>query len=280
MKNTDFRWQLFLKDLAVEVSMTTREIEVFTYQFDRQREHRSVSEIKQSIYTDKFIGGENYKNISSNVYAKLSDLGLDVESTNGKHADVTWQWLKGRYPQWEEQLLGRSKLGIDTLWAKLKELGKYAPERMGMYIVGNEIDKAGAGCNSSSPKLFLDLVPKGTQGLKFKILSEKMGHVLLLNRDEANVVYCLCPSKFAPSVNLHRGEKIVPSESDYAYLGAEMIGKEEWWGWIVDRVPPLSWLDDAARNEDLQLKAEQLTELLSQVELQKGEVLHTFYRVS
>lgn len=46
-----------------------------------------------------------------------------------------------------------------------------------------------------------------------------------------------------------------------------MVGKEEWWGWIIDRMPPLSWLDDAAGNTALQLNAEHLTELLSQVEL-------------
>lgn len=56
-------------------------------------------------------------------------------------------------------------------------------------------------------------------------------------------------------------------ESTHAYLGAEMVGKEEWWGWIIDRMPPLSWLDDAAGNTALQLNAEHLTELLSQVEL-------------
>jgi hypothetical protein len=280
MNNVIFCWQLFLKYLAVEVSMTPKEIEVFTYQFDRQREHQSVSEIKQSIYADKTIGGENYKQISRRVYAKLSDLGLDIESENGKHADVTWQWLKGKYPQWEEQFLGRSQLGVGGLWAKLKELGKYAPERMGMYIAENEIQTAGALPKDYQLKPFLDLVPKGTQGLKFKIVSEGMGQVLLLNRDEASVVYCLCPSEFAPSINLHRGEKIVPQpESAYAHLGAEMVGNEEWWAWIVDEMPPLSWLD-AARHQALQLNAEQLTELLSQVELQKGEVLHTFYRVS
>ncbi len=69
------------------------------------------------------------------------------------------------------------------------------------------------------------------------------------------------------------------SESTRAYLGAVMIGKEEWWGWIVSEMPPLSWLG-AARDTALQLNAVQLAKLLSQVELQQGEVVHTFYRVS
>jgi hypothetical protein len=68
-------------------------------------------------------------------------------------------------------------------------------------------------------------------------------------------------------------------ESTYAHLGAETRGREEWWGWIVSEMPPLIWLG-AARDTALQLNAVQLAELLSQVELQHGEVLDTFYRAS
>lgn len=53
----------------------------------------------------------------------------------------------------------------------------------------------------------------------------------------------------------------------------------EWWVWIVPQMPILSWLEEA-RDRVLQLNTVQLAELLTQVELQEGEVLHTFYRVS
>lgn len=277
MTEVNVRWHLFLNDLAVKVELTAGEIEVFTYQFDSQREHQSNTEIKKSIFADKNIGGDNHKRIIGNVYAKLSNLGVDYGNATAERIDVVWQWLKQEYPQWEERLLGRSKLGVEALWTQLKELGKYAPERMGAYIAENEVQKAGA-LKNPQPNSFLQAVPQGIDGLKFKIVSEGMGQVLLLNYDDAKVVYCVCPSTQAPSINVNRGEMSIPQpESPYAYLGAEP-GKEEWWGWIVPQMPILSWLEEA-RDRVLQLNAVQLAELLTQVELHQGEVLHTFYRV-
>lgn len=256
MTEINFRWQLFLRDFAVQPKLieklTPGEIEVFTYQFDLLREHWSVSEIRKSISVDLGVGDGNFNRITKNIYPKLTDLGIDYKNAKGERSDVVWQWLKQEYPKWEAQLLGRSKLGVEALWSRLKELGRYAPDRMGICIIQADVQKAGALPKDYQPKPFLQDVPKDSEGLKFKIVSEFKGEVLLLNYDEAHVVYCLCPSEFAPSSNLDGGETIVPQpESEHAYLGAEMVGKEEWWGWIVSKMPPLSWLG-AARNTALQ----------------------------
>jgi hypothetical protein len=287
MTETNFRWQSFLDHLAGKAELATQEAEVFKYQFDPQQEHQSQKSIAESFDKKNHRQNGTYNSTIKRVYnkLKLTDLGIDFETAAADKSDVVWQWLKREYPQWEEKLLGRSTLGIDALWSQLKGLGKYAPERMGISIADNNIDKANAFPTDDRPKPFLDKVAKNTKGLKFKISSENMGQVLLLNNGEMNEVYCFCPSEFAPSINLHRGEKILPErESKYPYLGAATLGRVEWWGWIVKEMPPLSWLEaafQASRTEDmaLRLNAEQLAELLSQVKLQQGEVLHTFYRV-
>jgi hypothetical protein len=269
------RWRLFLTDKATKSELTGKEMEIFIYQFDLQREHLPNTEIAKSIEAERFISFDNFKERTDSIYKKFQS---NIKDEKGTRPDRMWQWLKKEYPQWEDQLLGRSKLGVEALWIQLKELGRYAPERMGLYSAENQLQTASALPKDYQPKPFLKSVTQGTDKLKFKLLSEGVGQVLLLNCDDAKVVYCLCPSEFAPSFNLEQKELSVPqSESDYAYLGAEP-GKEEWWAWIVNKLPPLSWLE-SARSTALQLSAVQLAELLSQVELQKGEVLHTFYKV-
>jgi hypothetical protein len=280
MTETNFRWQSFLDHQAVKAGLASKEIEAFKYQFDLQREHQSAQAIAKSF------GKENpfdtsYDTTIKRVYNKLTNLVIDLATTADK-AGVVWQWLRQEYRQWVEQFLGPSGLGVDDLWSKLRNLAKYAPDRMGMYVAGGDVPIMGVFPRNYRPSPFLTEVPKGTQGLKFKIVtSEKMRKVLLLQYDdEAKVVCCFCPSEFASSTNLHRGEKILPQqpESRYAYLGATTTGKEEWWGWIICEMPPLSWLK-AAEDTTLPLNTEQLAELLIQVKSHEGEVLRTFYRV-
>jgi hypothetical protein len=281
MTETNFSWQSFLDHLAVEAGLASQETKAFKHQFDRQQENQSAKAIEESFIKKNSVEKGTYQSHIKRVYAKLINLGIDVDRvTAADKPGVVWQWLKQEYPNWKEKCLERSPLGVDALWSKLRNLGKYAPDRMGMFVAENYVEKAGALPEDYQPKPFLDEVPKGTQGLKFKIVSKGMGKVLLLNYDDKEkVVYCFCPSRFAPSMSLHRGETLVPQpESKFPYLGAKTLGTEEWWGWVVTEMPPLSWLE-AAQNTALQLNTEQLAELLSQVESHEGEVLRTSYQV-
>jgi hypothetical protein len=301
MTEADFRWQSFLDRLAGKAELAKQEAVAFKYQFDRQQEHQSTKSIEESFDKKNHYENGTYNSTIKRVYNKLNNLGIDLlDKPAADKSDVVWQWLKQNYPQWEEQLLGRSKLSIDALWSQLKELGQHAPDRMGIYIAENKIETMGVFPEGYQPQPYLSEIPQGTQRLKFKIVSENsenMEQVLLLTRDESKVVYCLCPSEFAPSIDLNKSEKVLPqsefapiinlnksekvlpqSESKYAYLGAETRGREEWWGWIVSEMPPLSWLD-TARDTALELKSAQLAELLSRVESQQGEVLYTSYLV-
>lgn len=216
---------------------------------------------------------------------KAGEHGKKIQTEVLKNEELTregsiWKGLEDAYPHWqkEKQIVTIEPIqSTQELWSRLKDLGKYAPERMGIYISENKIQKASAVRRSSQSNQFLEEVPKSTPGVHFKILNQGIKKVLLLNRD-ANQVLCLCPSALAPSINTDKEQKVVPS------IGVDSLGREEWWGWIVDEMPPLSWLEaafQASSTEDkaLQLSAKQLAELLNWVELQKGEVLYTSYQV-
>jgi hypothetical protein len=280
MSELTIRWHLFLTDQAIKFDLTPTEREVFACQYALRHEHSPNSKVVNSIETDLKMTPDNIKERSEGIFKKLrKSKEINFETDKGRRTDIVWQWLKQEYPKWEDRILGRSKLGVEAIWTQLKELGRYAPDRMGIYITENQIQTASALPKNYQPKPFLQVIPNDTEGLRFKIHSENMGQILLLNRDEENIVHCMCPSEFAPSINLNYREMSIPqAESDYASLGTEP-GKEEWWAWIINNLPPLSWLE-SAKATALQLSAVQLVELLSQVELQKGEVLYTFYKVT
>ncbi len=282
MTETNFSWQSFLDHLAVKAGLASQETKAFKHQFDLQQEHQSTIAIAKSFVDKNHVEKGTYKKNLDHVYYKLTKLGIDFgEATAVDKPGVVWQWLKQEYPNWKEKCLERSKRGVDALWSQLRNLGKHAPDRMGMFVAENDVPRISALPEDYQPSPFLNEVPKGTQGLKFKIVSEGMGkNVLLLNYDDKEkVVYCFCPSRFAPSMSLHRGETIVPQpESKFPYLGAKIPGTEEWWGWIVTEMPPLSWLKEA-QDTALQLNTEHLAELLSQVASHEGEVLRTSYQV-
>jgi hypothetical protein len=171
----------------------------------------------------------------------------------------------------------------DELWSRLKGLGRYAPDRMGIYEKKVDIlNMGGAFQEEDLPKLFLDTVIKGTENLKFKVLSKERGKILLLlNYDEAGNIWCVCPSIHTPSIELNRGEMIVPQlEAPKLFLPRpRMVGKEQWWAWIVSEEPPLSWFEQMRNNRGEKLSNRQLLELLRLAEVKNGEVLHTYYWV-
>jgi hypothetical protein len=167
----------------------------------------------------------------------------------------------------------------------LKELGDYSPRRMGIYPQP-QIDisnMGGAFEEEDLPKRFLETVYKGTERLKFHILSEGRGKVLLLlNREESGKIYCVCPSILTPSVEFDLGgEIIVPQpEAPKPYLRIPTTaGKEDWWAWIINEEPSsLSWWDKMRNNRGSLITNQQLADLLG-LAARQGEVLHTYYRV-
>jgi hypothetical protein len=285
MTVVDLRWQSFLQDAGVRAKLTVGEMEVWQFQFDRSRERWTVAEIKQALQQEKNTGKDSYKGIIRSVYNRLEDLGVSFENDNDKAVKV-WEWLRSEFPSWDEARYGRSKLSKAELWDQLKELGNYAPDRLGMFTaqaqdaVGADIGRMNAlPPEYRQPSPFLAEIPRGTAGLKFRVTTDQgLRRVLLLNRDESGVVVCMCPSPFVQSAFVQGGELVVPdARSGYAYLGADTPGKEEWWAWLVPQMPSLSWLQDIVGV--LELQSLQLADLLSSVEITEGEVLHTFYQV-
>ncbi|MGB7417399.1 MAG: hypothetical protein WA902_24595 [Thermosynechococcaceae cyanobacterium] len=273
------RWQLFLNELAFQVDLTRRETEVFIYYFELEREHLSNPEIRESFVDENNIGLDYYNNLINGICDKMSELGINYEENRGTRLELIWRFLRQRYPKWEKKLFANEEVSTRSLWMQLKELGRYAPEKMGIYISENHVQRANALPIGYQNEPFLRNISKGTDGLRFKIKYEGMGQVLLLNCDQEDEVFCLCPSRFAPEINLRNREMEIPQpESQYACLGAAVPGKEEWLAWIVNDLPPLTWLG-AARNTALQLSIENLEELVTQVELMKGKVLYSYYRV-
>lgn len=74
--------------------------------------------------------------------------------------------------------------------------------------------------------------------------SDRAGHLLLLDEGPEGVVYCLCPSWFAPDTRLRPGRNYLPQEgSDYdSFVITGKPGREQLLAVITDEPLELDWL--------------------------------------
>jgi hypothetical protein len=273
----DRHWLEFLDRIATEEDLSITQAETLRAKFPAVNLMANDKDLVKQLYVED----------ATPRLRKLYQAFDCLQKIEGKGKAIALRKeINDRYKQEQEALVRSTEAPTkDELWSQLKELGDYSPRRMGIYQKP-QIDisnMGGAFEEEDLPKRFLDTVPKGTERLKFQILSEGRGKVLLLlNREESGKIYCVCPSILTPSIEFDLGgEMIVPQpEAPKPYLRIPTTaGKEDWWAWIVNEEPSsLDWWEKMRNNRGSLLTNQQLADLL-RLAGRQGEVLHTYYWV-
>jgi hypothetical protein len=274
----DRPWLDFLDRIAIEKNLTASQVETLQAKFPKVNEEVNNTELAKQLFKDPAPRLRM-------LYKAFDCLQSDGKDQGKGKAITLRKYLNDRYNGEQEVLVRSIELPSSAeLWSRLKGLGHHTRDRMGIRVKPMTLAKMGGVFKEKdSSSEFLDTVAKGTERLQFKIYKGRGKVVLLLNRDEAGDIWCICPSVRMPSFEFDREEMIVPQpESDDPYLLIpEDAGKEDWWAWIVSEEPrQLSWWDKAQNPDGYKLLPHDLLGLLQYVmKNQNGEVLHTYYRV-
>jgi hypothetical protein len=184
----------------------------------------------------------------------------EKQQRRSKPLEDVWKWLKDEYPNWLKKLTNDFQDSTsDELWDRLREIGLSAGKKLNV----EEIDPNSADSD--------------TRQIKLKIIAEARSKIVVLTRDKEGIS-CVCPSKLARDTNLENQQLIISQKiSNYS--------ENQYWLWcIFNKVDSedleaeielnLSWLNEASRFKNFQLKSHHLWELFTQVELQKADVFY------
>ncbi len=104
--------------------------------------------------------------------------------------------------------------------------------------------------------------------LRLTFDSDWEGHLLLLDEGPEGIVYCLCPSQFAPDTRLRRGvvELPQPGAPDNAFeITGEVYGREHLLAIVSDEPLGLDWLSRDSQRPARELSQENLDTLLNRL---------------
>lgn len=120
--------------------------------------------------------------------------------------------------------------------------------------------------------------------VRLAIESEREGHLLLLNEGADGLVYCLCPSWFAPSTRVRVGRNEYP-QAESRYRGFVVTGKpgrEHVLAVITDEPLGLDWMPTDARIPSRVLNADDVRmvlERLRELSTDRWMVMSTYFDV-
>ncbi len=176
------------------------------------------------------------------------------------------KWKKVR--QWHEE-----KLYPSWLWQQVRRVS------LPTTLMGVRRSETVADLKMfpDTPSPYLTEVPVGS-AIIFEGEFEPSCHLLLLERDAENIVYCLCPSKFAPNSKCNGDRVKLPQAKNEAFQPS-VIGSEQLVAILSTAEPSFSWWE-RARLEAMALQSDQLQDVLNYVETaQDVQVLYSEYQV-
>ena len=121
--------------------------------------------------------------------------------------------------------------------------------------------------------------------VRLAIEFDRAGHLLLLDEGPEGVVYCLCPSLFAPDTRLRRGtvELPQPGACDNAFeITGAVYGREHLLAIVSDEPLDLDWLSRDSQQPARVLNQEDIGVLLNRLRALsagRGQALATHFEV-
>ncbi|WP_054464597.1 DUF4384 domain-containing protein [Planktothricoides sp. SR001] len=223
-----------------------------------------------------------YRQQLASICAKLEEMGCPPSEGADRWKNCR-EWLREeRFKQWAKEQGLIKPLTIEECWNELKTKAENSQpttdkEMQSELIVEKwepRLSDMGARRNIKRQQF------PANSDLTYRVISPKVGHLILFEREPNGTIVCLCPSEFAPD-SYHAGkETVLPHpESEYEYFGSDELGWEQLVAVITPEPPPFQWLEDS-RKEALEVNQEHLAGLLDYVNSQpNAEVLYTEYLV-
>lgn len=203
--------------------------------------------------------------LSKNIFPKLEAEGCPSGEATKDKREIAQAWLREKiYPDWL----------FDYCWQQLSSRAT-PTQKMGPVLAENP-----ATLGVRRKKSYLKEVPKDSDIL-FKVDLDSPGHLLLLEREPNGVVCCLCPSEYAPKMNLSAGEAVFPQPgAPDPTFGSDEVGLEQWLAVISSNELPFDWLAQS-KIEALELNNEHLLGLWNYLQESKDcQLLYTQYVVT
>ncbi|HMY70878.1 MAG TPA: protein kinase, partial [Blastocatellia bacterium] len=125
-------------------------------------------------------------------------------------------------------------------WASLRDYARHTPRIQPELANANDAQR-GMGARPGSPP---NRFRQGDQ-LRLVIDSDWEGHLFLLDEGPEGIIYCLCPSHFAPDTRLRRERCVLPQAGaryDAFELGGGQPGREHLLAIVSDEPLGLDWL--------------------------------------
>lgn len=203
--------------------------------------------------------------LSKNIFPKLEAEGCPSGEATKDKREIAQAWLRENiYPDWL----------FNYCWQQLSSRA-IPTQKMGPVLA-----ETPATLGARRKKSYLKEVPKDSDIL-FKVDLDSPGHLLLLEREPTGVVCCLCPSEYAPKMNLSAGEAIFPQPgAPDSTFGSDEVGLEQWLAVISPNEFTFDWLAQS-KIEALELNNEHLLGLWNYLQESKDcQLLYTQYVVT
>jgi hypothetical protein len=236
---------------------------------------------KHLIDDESQDAGQIYRQTLASICDKMEEMGCPPSKGADRWKNCR-RWLREEmFEQCKEQGLIKPRT-IEECWNELKTKVKNsqpakAGEMQSELIVEKwepRLSDMGARRNIKRQQF------PANSDLTYRVISPKVGHLILFEREPNGTIICLCPSEFAPS-SYHAGKetKLPLPDSEYESFGSDELGWEQLLAVITPELPPFQWLEDS-RQEALEVNQDHLAGLLDYMNSQPNtEVLYTEYLV-
>lgn len=142
----------------------------------------------------------------------------------------------------------------DQIWPLPAERAEHRAARSGVRGLGAPQDDVQHGYRLGSR-------------VRLAIESERAGHLLLLDEGPEKVIYCLCPSHFAPDTRLHADYSELPQKrSRYdSFMVTGQPGREHLLAIVSDEPLGLDWLPRDPKEPARVLNQDDISTLLARL---------------
>ncbi len=198
------------------------------------------------------------------IFRKLEAVGCDFNGAIKDKRHIAQPWLRDIiYPEWLREYL----------WQQLKAKGTHTNQMGPVLVEPQPIPHL--GLLHPEPILYRGTVPQGSK-IEIHLNVDRKGYLILLEREPSGVVFCVCPSQYAPDWR-HQGELTVLPQfppSPHSSFAATEVGCEQLLAVITPELPPLEWLE-CSLVRALKLDKNHLNELLEYLKCTPNS--HVFY---
>ncbi len=222
-----------------------------------------------------------YRQQLASICAKLEEMGCPPSEGADRWKNCR-EWLREeRFKQWaKEQGLIKPRT-IEECWNELKTKVKISqPTKAGEMQSELIVEKWEPRLSDMAARRNIKRQEfQPNSDLTYRVISPKVGHLILFEREPNGTIVCLCPSEYSPS-DYPGKETVLPHpDSEYESFGSDELGWEQLIAVITTELPPFQWLEDS-RKEALEVNQDHLAGLLDYVNGQpNAEVLYTEYLV-